>query len=75
MECVIDHGIDGLLVPPRNAAGLADALLKLISDGGRRDAMAAAGRQKTLAHFTWDRVTDRVEAAYRGIVAACRRSP
>ena len=36
--------------------------------------MGAAGRAKTLARFTWDRVTDRVEAAYRETLHQGRRS-
>lgn len=69
VECVIEHGVDGLLVEPRNASVLADAILALLANPGRREAMGAAGREKTLARFTWDRVTDRVEAAYRTTVA------
>lgn len=73
IECVIDHGVDGLLVAPRSASAIADALIALLADPERRDRMAAAGREKTLARFTWDRVTDRVEAAYRATVGRTRR--
>lgn len=74
IECVIDDGVDGLLVTPRSAPALADAVLELLADPRRRDAMGAAGRAKTLARFTWDHATDRVEAAYRATLAQGRRS-
>ena len=74
MECVIDHDVDGLLVAPRSAPALADAVLALLADPRRRDTMGAAGRAKTLGRFTWDHVTDRVEAAYRATLHQGRRS-
>ncbi len=74
IECVIEHGVDGLLVAPRSAPALAEALVDLLADPRRRAAMGAAGRAKTLARFTWDRVTDRVEAAYRETLHQGRRS-
>jgi hypothetical protein len=46
----------------------------LLADPRRRAAVGAAGRAKTLARFTWDRATDRVEAAYRETLHQGRRS-
>ena len=74
LECVIDHGVDGLLVAPRSVPALGHALVELLANPHRRDAMGAAGRAKALDRFTWDRVTDRVEAAYRETLAQGRRS-
>lgn len=37
---VIDHGRTGLLVPPRDSRGLADAVLRLLDDSGWRDRLA-----------------------------------
>lgn len=64
-EYVVDDGIDGLLVSPGEPSSLADAILTLLADPQRRARMGQAGRAKTLASFTWDRIADRVEAAYR----------
>jgi glycosyltransferase involved in cell wall biosynthesis len=63
--CVIEEGVDGLLVEPFDVAGLAAAITRLLGDAPLRDRMGAAGRAKTLAHHTWDAVTDRWEAALR----------
>jgi len=74
VEYVIDHGVDGLLVTPRSAPALAAALVELLDDPRRRDAMGVAGRVKARTRFAWDVVTDRVEAAYRATVDRGRRS-
>jgi glycosyltransferase involved in cell wall biosynthesis len=74
IECVFEHGVDGLLVAPQSAPALAGALVALLAAARRRAAMGVAGRAKTLARFTWDRVTDRVEAAYRETLHQGRRS-
>jgi glycosyltransferase involved in cell wall biosynthesis len=67
-RCVIAEGVDGLLAEPLDAADLARCLLDLLRDPARRERMGAAGREKTLANFTWDAVTDRWEAALQGSV-------
>ena len=41
----IEPGVTGLLVPARDARALADAVLELAIDPGRRQAMGAAGRR------------------------------
>lgn len=44
-ETVID-GVTGRVVPPRDAAALANAIVELLNDPTRREAMGAAGRKK-----------------------------
>lgn len=41
---IVAPGVNGLLVPPRDPAALADALVALIDDPARRRAFGAAGR-------------------------------
>jgi colanic acid/amylovoran biosynthesis glycosyltransferase len=48
---IIDDGHDGILVPPEDARGLAEAIRRLISDPALRARMGAAGRQKIIARF------------------------
>src|SRR5882672_1445289 len=40
---VVSHGVTGLLVPPRDHAAMAEAIVALISDKTRRQAMGDAG--------------------------------
>ena len=42
----VDDGITGILIPPRDAAALADAVIGLLRDPIRSKAMGAAGRAK-----------------------------
>ena len=53
METVVD-GKTGYLVEKNNAAELAEALLVLLKDDERREAMGRAGRRRALGHFSWD---------------------
>jgi hypothetical protein len=48
---VIDHDVTGLLVPVRDAAGLAHAIGALVTDPQRSARMAAASRDKAVAEF------------------------
>jgi glycosyltransferase involved in cell wall biosynthesis len=56
-------GEHGLLVPQRPAE-LADAIVRLLDDAGLRRAMGEGGHAKVLERWDWERVMDRVEAAY-----------
>ena len=47
----VDPGVTGLLVPPRDAAALAEAMAALASDPARVAAMGAAARQRALERF------------------------
>ena len=54
---LVDHGLNGLLVEPGNAAALADAIAALLSDTRRRRDMGRHGREKVERHFRLDGVT------------------
>jgi glycosyltransferase involved in cell wall biosynthesis len=53
---VVTDGLNGYLVPPRDAAALASALLKLAADGALRRQMGAEGRRLVLEKFTHTRI-------------------
>jgi len=62
---------DGLVFPPGRADLLAEAILKLVADPDRRAELAARGRTRSLV-FAWPRVTERIEAVYRDVLARRR---
>jgi len=63
MADVIVPGVNGLLVPPRDPAALAQALLALLDDPARRRALGQAARQ-TARSRTWDRAARETLAVY-----------
>jgi glycosyltransferase involved in cell wall biosynthesis len=65
---VLDDGAQGLLVPPRDPAALADGLLRLLGDPGLRDRMGAAARVRA-ADFDIRKAVARMEQVYAGLLA------
>lgn len=51
---IVSHGDNGLVVPPRDPAALADAFEALLSDAARAEAMGRAGRDWLLSNATFE---------------------
>ncbi|PWI19843.1 glycosyl transferase family 1 [Streptomyces sp. Act143] len=68
---LVAHGRTGLLVPPRDAAAVRDAVWTLAADPGLRAAYGAAGRS-TVEGRTWTAVGDQLLGHYAGVLAARR---
>jgi glycosyltransferase involved in cell wall biosynthesis len=64
IEDAIDDGVTGCLTPQRDAAAVADALVRVLRDRSLRAAMGAAGRAKA-ALMTWARAAAGVVEVYR----------
>jgi glycosyltransferase involved in cell wall biosynthesis len=62
---VVRHGDNGLLVPAREAAPLADALRQLIGNAALRRKMGLRGRERAVAEFSADDVLRQTLAVYR----------
>jgi len=71
-QCVIDEGIDGLLADPNDPEDIGRAVIELLADKKKRERMGESGYAKTIAHFTWDKVTDRIEKLY---LELCQLNP
>jgi phosphatidylinositol alpha-mannosyltransferase len=65
---VVVPDVNGVVFPPGDRAALARTLVALIDDPERRRALGTRGRARAL-EFAWPRVTDRIEAVYREVVA------
>jgi spore coat protein SA len=59
---LIEHGHNGLLVPPGDVAALAAAMLRTLDEAGTRTRLGRQARQAVLARHTWDHVADAVAA-------------
>ncbi len=51
---ILQEGGTGLMVPARNPAAMAQALLRVVSDGPLRERLGAAARAQALSHHTPD---------------------
>ncbi|MFF8232580.1 glycosyltransferase family 4 protein [Streptomyces caelestis] len=68
---LVAHGRTGLLVPPRDATAVRDAVRALAADAGLRAAFGAAGRA-TVEGRTWAAVGDQLIGHYANVLAARR---
>jgi glycosyltransferase involved in cell wall biosynthesis len=66
---IVRHGENGFLVPLRDAAGLADAIERLLSDPALRHKMGAKGRQMVVTEFSEAQVARQTLAVYRELHA------
>ncbi len=69
----IEPGETGLLVPPRDAAALADAIERLAADAALRQQMGQAGRRLAEREFDVDDVCRQHLDIYRGLLLATRQ--
>jgi glycosyltransferase involved in cell wall biosynthesis len=65
---VVEDGVTGVLVPPDDPKALANAVLSLLSDRPRLQAMGSAGVERVRERFTWDKVAQRVIEGYHKVL-------
>ena len=70
---VVEHGVTGLVVPRGDTGALAQAIGSLLADPDRRRRMGAAGRERALRLFDWDRSAEQFERLYLEIGARVNR--
>jgi L-malate glycosyltransferase len=68
MPELVRDGDTGRLVPPRDPAALAEAIVATLTDATAAQAMARAGRKRVEAHFSLRAKIDATEALYRRLV-------
>lgn len=65
---VVRHGENGLLVPPRDARALAEAIGQLVQDRPMRARMGACGRALVEKEFSSERIAQDTLAVYRELL-------
>ncbi|HLF28888.1 MAG TPA: glycosyltransferase [Anaerolineae bacterium] len=64
---VVQDGVTGLVVPPRDPALLAQAIRSLLANADRRRQMGQAGIARARAQFDEQAMIERVHAVYTGV--------
>lgn len=67
---VVRDGVEGFLVPPRDARSLAAAITTLLQDGALRHRLGKAARRRAHERFDERRVAETVVEAYRVLLDA-----
>lgn len=70
---IVEDGATGLLVPPRDAASLARAIVRMLKDAAMRATMGDAGFARVRERFTVEQMVARTAALY-GRVAGRHRT-
>ncbi len=71
---VVEDGVTGFLVPPRDPQALGDAIARLVEDTGLRARCGAASRGKALEDFDDRTQVERTLEVYEQVRGAGRRA-
>ncbi len=69
ISSVIDHEVDGLLVPMDDPVSSADALIRLLESAELRQRLGQAGRKKVHSRYAWDVIMPRWRGVYERVLA------
>jgi alpha-maltose-1-phosphate synthase len=65
---VITHGIDGLLVPPKEPEKIAESIMHLLYDEEKRKKMGNNARKTIEKRFTWKKITNSYIEKYESLL-------
>jgi len=71
----VEDGVSGILVPPRDAGALSNAICALLGDGELAMRLGRAGRQRVIDRFSNERMVRDTERFYRDMLGRRRRHP
>jgi glycosyltransferase involved in cell wall biosynthesis len=65
---VVQHGHNGLLVPPGDLSALRTALAELAADGALREELGRSARATVVSRFTWRALAQEVVRVYESLL-------
>jgi glycogen synthase len=71
IPALVDHDVNGLLVPPGDAAALAAAITRVLTEPGTAARLSAAAR-RTAGRYAWPTLARRVAMVYQEVTAPAR---
>lgn len=66
---LVQHGVNGVLIPPRDPEAIADAVLHLYRHSEDRHRMARSARKTVEEHFTLEAMTRAIESQYERLLS------
>jgi glycosyltransferase involved in cell wall biosynthesis len=66
---VVQHEVNGLIIPPNDPDALGGSILRLFNDRVLCAKLGAAGRERAVAQFTWEHFRRQMLEAYRSVLA------
>jgi glycosyltransferase involved in cell wall biosynthesis len=67
---IVEDGVNGRLVPPRDPDALARALIAIAGDRDERDRLARGGRNRVVSAFSVERMVDGYEKVLKDTISA-----
>ena len=64
---VVQDGVTGILVPPKDPDALAEAVIRLLRDPELRRRLGNAGRERVLSEFRVDRIVEQTLKVYQSV--------
>lgn len=71
---VVDDGLTGFVVPPRDEMALAEALVRILTDQGLRKDMGLRALQKANRELAWDAISSQLFELYQEALRGHRKS-
>ncbi len=65
---IVQHGVNGLLVPPGDVRALEEAIMELLDDGSKRKKMAQAGRRIARERFSLEKMIEGNIKVYESLI-------
>jgi glycosyltransferase involved in cell wall biosynthesis len=62
---IVDDGVTGFIVPPKNPEVLAEAIVKLLKDGDLRREMGKNAYKKLKTDLSWDNIAEKTVKVYK----------
>ena len=62
---IVDDGVTGFIVPPRNPEALAEAIIKLLKDEKLRRQMGENAYKKLKTDLSWDKIAEKTIEVYK----------
>lgn len=66
---IIEHGVTGLLVPPKDPQAIAEAVMYFLLNEDARLASVKEGRNRVAQNFSWEKIAEKTEAVYKEVIS------